>query len=168
MKIISIDPGYKGALAVFEVNEKSNNFNLLRFYKMPIIKNTTKNKKVKTEVDIKKLYDILKQESPEIIALENVHAMPRMDVQSMFRFGEEIGIIKALAVTINAKIELVDIKTWKKYFNLSKDKKESIKKVKELITLDLKKTEDGIAESILIGIYYIEKGIINGYRNTKD
>ena len=168
MIIISIDPGFSGGISVFDVDLNLKKFNLLKYYKMPTIKDKSKDNK--PELNIKMIYEIFKNETPSLIVIEKVHAMPKMDIQSMFRFGEQIGIIKGLACSINVEVKQIEIKRWKKYFNLSKDKKESINLANKLFNINLKKTEDGIAESILIGLYYIEyyigKGLFNGDRNN--
>jgi len=150
--LIAIDPGYNGGIAIFD------NTTLVMYLKMPIIDITT-NRKKKKELDISKINKLFSQFKHSTLALEKVYAYPGMDIQSMFRFGEQFGILKALAVANDLELILVDVKQWKKFFNLKSNKKESINLANKLYNLNLKSTEDGIAEAILIGTYVINKGL---------
>ena len=99
----------------------------------------------------------------EICVLEQVHAFSGQGVTSTFNFGKNYGWIRG--VLDGASIKIVDVspQKWKNYFNLSRNKEESINLCKQLYpdvnlfrTQRCKKEHDGIAEAILIGRWYIE------------
>lgn len=95
---------------------------------------------------------------PETIAVvEDVHAMPKQGVTSMFNFGYNKGWIVGLLKAYGCQVCLVSPQKWKKYFGLDGDKSKSIALAHELFpsvnllaTPMCRKEHDGIAESLLM------------------
>lgn len=95
---------------------------------------------------------------PETIAVvEDVHAMPKQGVTSMFNFGYNKGWIVGLLKAYGCQVWLVSPQKWKKYFCLDGDKKKSIDLAHKLFpsvnlfaTPRCRKEHDGIAESLLM------------------
>jgi crossover junction endodeoxyribonuclease RuvC len=111
MKICGIDPGINGALALIDEEGK-----LLDACLIPTIKINSR----KT-IDLAKLKELLLGYSPTIAVIEDVHAMPKQGVCSMFRFGEAKGMVIGLVFGLNIPIELVSPIRWQKYFGFSKE-----------------------------------------------
>ena len=98
MKIIGIDPGLSGAIAITQNNK------VLEIYDMPVIQKV-KNKK---QINSAQLVNIIKQSvnSNEEIAVvvEQVNAMPGQGVTSMFNFGQTFGAIKGICAALKLPI----------------------------------------------------------------
>ena len=90
MKIIGIDPGLSGAIAILE-NKK-----VLNIFDMPVMAEGKKNKR---QLNSAQLVDLLKKivtEKDEIyVVVEQVNAMPGQGVTSMFNFGQTLELLKA-------------------------------------------------------------------------
>ena len=89
--------------------------------------------------------------------LERVGAMPGQGVTSMFKFGENFGMIQGLLIAYKIPYELVTPRKWKKEFQITGDKNSSIAVCKRLFpNVDLRRTErctkdhDGKAEALLM------------------
>ena len=92
--------------------------------------------------------------------VEDVHAMPKQGVTSMFNFGLNKGWILGLLYAYNIPTELVSPQKWKKMFSLNGEKQKSIDcarrlfpKVNLFATPRCKKPHDGIAEALLMAEY---------------
>jgi crossover junction endodeoxyribonuclease RuvC len=153
MKVISIDVGYKGGIAVFE-GEK-----LIAVYKMPVLKHRKNGRNV-VDLDMFKIWKIFKEVKPDYVVIENVFSMPKEGVVSSFRFGNQKGFLSGIAYAfLKEKDNLIFISPvkWKKGLSLPKDKEATIKFVNDKFNLSLKKGDDGIADAIAIGYYFITK-----------
>ena len=78
----------------------------------------------------------------------------------MFTFGEGYGRILGILEAFDLKYELVTPQAWKKFFEVTADKKTSIRKAKFLFPeVDFRRTprcrtdSDGLAEALLIANY---------------
>lgn len=91
-------------------------------------------------------------------ALENVHALPNQSTVAGFTFGKNVGKAELLAANMSTAEEplLVTPQKWKKYFDLKRDKRESVELARELFP-DAKElllySKDGRAEALLIAEY---------------
>ena len=94
------------------------------------------------------------------VFMENVHALPRQSTVAGFTFGKNVGKAELYATSMlcypGDKLIKVTPQKWKKFFNLTKDKKESILLAKELfpsVAHLLTASKDGRAEALLIAEY---------------
>ena len=89
MKIIGIDPGLSGAIAILENNK------VLNIFEMPVMSEGKKNKRQLNSAQLVKLLkdNIMKNEEVSVV-VEQVNAMPGQGVTSMFNFGQTFGAIK--------------------------------------------------------------------------
>ena len=90
MKIIGIDPGLSGAIAVMHDNK------VLNIFDMPVMAEGKKNKR---QLNSAQLVNIIKENINEdeetiVVVVEQVNAMPGQGVTSMFNFGQTFGAIK--------------------------------------------------------------------------
>ena len=114
MKVIGIDPGMKGGIAI--LNTESNQ---MKAVPVPL---------VGKEIDYRRVHEALTFYEPSIIVIEKVHAMPGQGVTSMFNFGLGYGALVALATISTARVVLVTPQMWKKHVlaGTSKDKDAAI------------------------------------------
>jgi crossover junction endodeoxyribonuclease RuvC len=167
MKIIGIDCGVSGAIAVIEES-------LVRIYDIPTkVEISGKNKKTgknkhKTHYLPSDIVTILENESdwtsPDLVVIEQVSSMPRDGVVQAFSLGYGSGLIQGICHSLHFPILLVRPSIWKKSLNLNKGstKEDSINLAKTLYPqaedfIKLKK-HDGRAEALLLAHY----GVING------
>jgi len=162
MKIIGIDPGLSGAIAVLKNNKVLNTFD------MPVMSEGKKNKKQLNSAQLVKLLkDNIDNENNEEISIvvEQVNAMPGQGVTSMFNFGQTFGAIKGICAAMGLPIFFVRPSKWKKYFELINSSKDSSRtKVIEMYPLlsdALSKKKDvNKADAILIARYFSETRLI--------
>ena len=156
MKIIGIDPGLSGAIAILEDNK------VLNIFDMPVMAEGKKNKR---QLNSAQLVNIIRgNTAPEdevVVIVEQVNAMPGQGVTSMFNFGQTFGAIKGVCAALNLPIFFVRPSKWKKYFELINASKDSSRtKVIEMYPLlsnQLSKKKDvNKSDAILIARFYSE------------
>ena len=120
MKILGIDPGLSGAIAVMEDNK------VLNLFDIPVMSEGKKNKR---QLNSALLVSLLKENivSHEEVAVvvEQVNAMPGQGVTSMFNFGQTFGAIKGVCAALDLPIFFVRPSKWKKHFELINSSKDS-------------------------------------------
>ena len=153
MLIYGIDPGFTGAIALYWPDTGK-----LEVHDMPVMKNP----KGKTIINPHGVLDILANEGGKSLAvIEQVGAMPGQGVSSMFRFGEGYGHLQMACAASKLPLQYVTPATWKKHFNLSRDKGVSrgvaMQRFPEQAHRFSRVKDDGLAESALIALYAAEK-----------
>ena len=120
MKIVGIDPGLSGAIAILENNK------VLSIFDMPIMAEGKKNKKQLNSAQLVKIIkENIKMEDEVAVVVEQVNAMPGQGVTSMFNFGQTFGAIKGVCAALNLPIFFVRPSKWKKHFELINSSKDS-------------------------------------------
>ena len=154
MKIVGIDPGLSGAIAILENN------NVLNIFDMPVMAEGKKNKR---QLNSAQLAHIIREntvKNEEItIVVEQVNAMPGQGVTSMFNFGQSFGVIKGICSAMQLPIHFVRPTKWKKYFNLINTAKDASRsraiEIFPKVSDKLKRKKDSNkADAILIASYY--------------
>ena len=156
MKIIGIDPGLSGAIAILEDKK------VLSIFDMPVMAEGKKNKR---QLNSARLVDIIKENikvNDDIaVVVEQVNAMPGQGVTSMFNFGQTFGAIKGVCAALKLPIFFVRPSKWKKHFDLLNSSKDSSRtKVIEMypaLSNQLTKKKDvNKSDAILIARFYSE------------
>ena len=156
MKILGIDPGLSGAIAILEKKK------VLNLFDMPVMAEGKKNKK---QLNSAQLVNIIRENSigdeEIVVVVEQVNAMPGQGVTSMFNFGQTFGAIKGVCAALNLPIFFVRPSKWKKYFELINSSKDSSRtKVIEMypsLSSQLAKKKDvNKSDAILIARYYYD------------
>ena len=156
MKIIGIDPGLSGAIAILENNK------VLNLFDMPVMSEGKKNKK---QLNSSHLVNIIKEninQKEEIaVVVEQVNAMPGQGVTSMFNFGQTFGAIKGLCAALELPIYFVRPSKWKKHFELINSSKDAsrtkvIEMYPKLSNQLTKKKDVNKSDAILIARYFSE------------
>ncbi len=156
MKIIGIDPGLSGALAVLE-NSKVKNL-----FEMPVMSEGKKNKRQLNSAQLVKLIkDNIGEDDDVEVVVEQVNAMPGQGVTSMFNFGQTFGAIKGVCAALSLPIFFVRPAKWKKHFELINASKDASRtKVIEMypfLSHDLAKKKDvNKSDAILIALFHNE------------
>ena len=156
MKILGIDPGLSGAIAILEKKK------VLNLFDMPVMAEGKKNKK---QLNSAQLVNIIREnsigEEEIVVVVEQVNALPGQGVTSMFNFGQTFGAIKGVCAALNLPIFFVRPSKWKKYFELINSSKDSSRtKVIEMypsLSSQLAKKKDvNKSDAILIARYYYD------------
>ena len=158
MKIIGIDPGLSGAIAVLE-NSKVKNL-----FEMPVMPEGKKNKR---QVNGAQLYHEIYKKTQNIekknikVVIEQVSAMPGQGVTSMFNFGQSFGILKGICSAMQLPMYFVRPAKWKKYFNLINSEKDASRtkaiEIFPYFSANLTKKKDANkADAILISSFFYE------------
>jgi crossover junction endodeoxyribonuclease RuvC len=156
MRIIGIDPGLSGAIAVLEDSKVKEIFD------MPVMPDGKKNKRqLNSALLVKLIKDNIKDFENTVMVVEQVNAMPGQGVTSMFNFGQTFGAIKGICAALGLPIFFVRPAKWKKHFELINSSKDASRtKVIEMypsISEQLSKKKDvNKSDAILIARYYSE------------
>ena len=160
MKIIGIDPGLSGAIAILENNKVINIFDI------PVMSEGKKNKR---QLNSALLVDLIKQnitKGEEVaVVVEQVNAMPGQGVTSMFNFGQTFGALKGICAALELPIFFVRPSKWKKHFELinsSKDasRTKAIEMYPKLSSQLAKKKDVNKSDAILIARFFSDTRLL--------
>ena len=162
MKIIGIDPGLNGAIAVLQNNK------VIQIHDVPVMTDGKKNKRQLNSAQLVKLLkDNFQDEVDTVVVVEQVNAMPGQGVTSMFNFGQTFGAIKGICAALGLPIFFVRPSKWKKHFELINSSKDSSRtKAIEMypsLSNDLARKKDvNKSDAILIARFYSETRLNKG------
>ena len=157
MRVIGIDPGLSGAIAILENNK------VLGIFDMPVMAEGKKNKR---QLNSSQLANIIKENTKNVeetvVIVEQVNAMPGQGVTSMFNFGQSFGILKGICAAMQLPIYFVRPAKWKKYFNLINAEKDASRtraiEIFPYYSSNLSKKKDSNkSDAILIASFFHEK-----------
>ena len=156
MKIIGIDPGLSGAIAILQDNK------VIGLFDMPVMAEGKKNKR---QLNSAQLVNIIKDnfigKEEIVVVVEQVNAMPGQGVTSMFNFGQTFGAIKGLCAALELPIYFVRPSKWKKHFELINSSKDAsrtkvIEMYPKLSNQLTKKKDVNKSDAILIARFFNE------------
>ena len=144
MRIIGIDPGLNGGIAYLEDEE------LVEYTKLPTI-GEKKGRQLNKKALIRWVQD---RKEVDRCVIEDVHSMPKQGVSSVFKFGMIKGQLDMLPTVLGIPLYYVTPQRWKKIMleGTAKDKNAAILYVTNRFGISLNKSEDGIADAILIAL----------------
>ena len=122
MLVIGIDPGISGSICFFHDGK------IIDVVEMPTM---TEGKKNKKQVNGSQIYNEILEKTKTLdkkdikVVIEQVSAMPRQGVTSMFNFGQSYGILKGICSAMQLPMYFVRPAKWKKYFNLINSEKDA-------------------------------------------
>lgn len=144
MKVIGIDPGKNGGIAVREEGLSS-------CYPMP-----------STEADIFSLLETLSAPCQPFCYIEKVHSMPGQGSVSVFTFGQGYGFLRGCLTSLRIPFDTVAPRKWQSVLNcLSKGDKNVTKAKAQQLFPHLKVTHK-TADAVLIAEYGWRREIGNG------
>tara|TARA_B100000900_G_scaffold244861_1_gene208221 strand:+ start:17 stop:508 length:492 start_codon:yes stop_codon:yes gene_type:complete len=156
MKIIGIDPGLSGAIAILENNK------VLHIFDIPVMSEGKKNKRqLNSALLVSLLRDNITNNEEVAVVVEQVNAMPGQGVTSMFNFGQTFGAIKGICAALDLPIFFVRPSKWKKHFELINSAKDSsrtkaIEMYPKLSNQLAKKKDVNKSDAILIARFFSE------------
>jgi|TARA_Y100000310_G_C20704273_1_gene833452 hypothetical protein len=162
--IYGIDPGITGGIARINHDGK-----LLDGIRMPTTNIWGGAKQKKKIVDAMAVKDFIQcqtsadtnyRQHRTYVAIERVHSMPTDARSAAFSFGRSFGAVEAIACCqVGAgAVTWITPQVWKKFYNLSRVKGESIALAQTHFRRDYRwkyKADEGIAEAALIALYYL-------------
>jgi crossover junction endodeoxyribonuclease RuvC len=152
MKIVGIDPGLSGGIAIMdEVN--------LVTHAMPTVSVGKKN-----AICLPVLRGMLVSANPQCVYIEKVSAMPKQGVTSMFNFGMGYGMIQGMCAALKIPYEFVTPQEWKKTVLAGRPSGSEAEYAGQrwpdhnwLETARCKKWHDGMIDAALIAEYGMRK-----------
>lgn len=156
MVVLSIDVGFNGGLVEFAIAKDCASVLSVNYYKMPVIVEKERRKRKRKQLDITALKEIMAVATHVLI--EDVHSHKGEGVVSVFRFGEQKGILKGIAYCLEKQVYFISPVSWKRFWYKRegiRTKKDGIEYVKKVTGWKLRKMDDGIADAYLMGLYWL-------------
>lgn len=158
--LIGIDPGLSGAIAILHPIAYTT-------HDIPVLE-VKRGKKTKRRYNVAEIVRILKrvrdeshvQQYPVEVWLEDVHAMPRQGVTSMFSMGRGLGMYEGIITSLEIPLNYISPVIWKRKImeGQGKEKGAAVYKAQQLfpsaiLTTPRGRLIDGRAEALLIAEY---------------
>jgi crossover junction endodeoxyribonuclease RuvC len=147
-RLVAIDPGLGGAIALLIDGVPAF------VADMPTIFLRDN----KRQIDCAALAALIGSLQPEAVAIEQVAAMPKQGVASVFSFGMSYGMVQGVAMALALPLHLVTPQRWKKHHGLIGSDKDAARALAIqrypgiAAELRLKKDVDR-ADAVLLGAY---------------
>jgi Holliday junction resolvasome RuvABC endonuclease subunit len=119
MKILSIDPGIHGGLAIVAINDGATP-QLVDAIDIP-----TTGVGAKERVDALALRAWIQTHKPNHAVIERAQAMPKQGASSGFKYGRAVGAIEAAIARCEIPLTIIEPTTWKKFHQLRGGEKEA-------------------------------------------
>lgn len=157
-----VDPGLTGAIAVLVDGV------LRDVADMPAVAGTAASSKNRVQPAL--LADTVRdwllrwpaQEHRCTAIIEQVNAMPKQGVSSVFSLGHSLGTAEAVFSTLGVRVEWVTPAQWKREMKLSSDKAASRAEASRLYPADSARwkrvKDDGRAEAVLLAHWFARRG----------
>ncbi len=153
--VIGVDPGKSGALAVLDGGV------LVDAHDMPVV-GPIISPVLLDEIAHNYVDPLAFGACPGVAVIEDVHAMPKQGVSSVFSFGRSLGVVEGVLAGGGWAIHYVSPARWKRQLGLTADKGVSRRRAIELwparAELFKRVKDDGRAEAALIAYYWVHFG----------
>jgi crossover junction endodeoxyribonuclease RuvC len=152
VKILGIDPGIKGGLAIITVDDCAAP-RLIDAIDIPVTGTGAKER-----VDAIAIRAWIVSHKPQHAYIERAQAMPKQGASSGFKYGRAIGAIEAMLAGCEIPMTVVEPSVWKKYHRLrGGDKEGGRQRALQLFpaahALLARRKDHGRAEASLIALY---------------
>jgi Holliday junction resolvasome RuvABC endonuclease subunit len=156
MRILGVDPGIRGGLAIITVEDRAAP-QLIEAIDIPVTGTGAKER-----VDVAAIRNFIDRHKPVRALIERAQAMPRQGSSSGFKYGRAVGAIEATIALCSIPMEIVEPSAWKRHWHLpGKDKESGRQKALQLFpdahAALARKRDHGRAEATLIALYYAER-----------
>ena len=151
MRILGVDPGIFGALALININDGA----------MPqliaVIDVPTLGVKAKERVNTMIVRDWLVGQRPDHALVERAGSMPKQGVASTFKYARAVGSLETVVACLEIPYSIIEPSAWKKFHHLiGADKEASRQRVLQLFPgahiLFSRKMDHQRAEAVLIAL----------------
>ena len=150
MRVMGVDPGIEGAIAVVERGR------VIKHARMPVKPGPAGRKKVDGQI----LLDIMRsmaEDGLDKAIVENPSAMPKQGVSSSFAFGRSCGIAEMAVIALGVPYDLISPSHWKRVMRVPADKGASRARATELMPKDrslwARPAGECFAEAAMIGLW---------------
>ena len=151
MKVVSVDPGCLGALALFHGQS------LVDIIDMPVV-TVRRGKTDKKEIDAYRLTESLRGWGADVGVIEQVGGMTGQSASAAFNFGRAAGAPEYIMASLGMRLVRVPPITWKKRLAVKPGKDDSRLQAMRLwpahASRFARKKDDGRAEAALVGHWY--------------
>jgi crossover junction endodeoxyribonuclease RuvC len=138
VKVLGVDPGIHGGLAIVEINDGAAP-QLLEAIDVPTV-----GAGAKERID----------RQPQHAFIERAQSMPKQGSSSGFKYGRATGAIEAVIACCEIAITVIEPATWKKAHHLrGGDKEGARQRALQLFPLLSRKMDHGRAEAALIALH---------------
>lgn len=151
MRILGVDPGVRGGLALVEISDGGAP-RLLDAIDIPVCGVAAKER-----VDVLALRTWIETHQPQHALVERAQAMPKQGASSGFKYGRAVGAIEAAIACCAIPMTIVEPSMWKKFHRLhGGDKEGGRQRALQLFpgahALLARKRDHGRAEAALIAL----------------
>jgi crossover junction endodeoxyribonuclease RuvC len=119
MKILGIDPGVRGGLAIVEINNGAAP-QLVDAIDIPVT-----GVGAKERVDVLAIRAWVLSHRPQHALIERAQAMPKQGASSGFKYGRAVGAIEAVLACCEIPVTIIEPSAWKKFHQLRGGDKEA-------------------------------------------
>src|SRR5215472_19037074 len=109
-KILGIDPGINGGLAVVEITGGAAPV-LVECVDIPVVGTGAKER-----VDVAAIRNFIDRHKPIRALIERAQAMPKQGASSGFKYGRAVGAIEATIALSSVPVEIIEPSAWKKFW----------------------------------------------------
>ena len=151
MKLLGIDPGIRGALALVNIIDGAAP-QLVAVIDVPVIGTGAKER-----VNTMLVRDWLAQHQPDHALIERAGSMPKQGVASTFKYARAVGSLETVVACLDIPYSLIEPVSWKRFHHLpGKDKEAARQRALQLFpnthALFARKMDHQRAEAALIAI----------------
>jgi crossover junction endodeoxyribonuclease RuvC len=152
MKILGVDPGIRGGLAIVRIEMNGAAPQLIDAIDIPVI-----GVGAKERVDALFIRSWIAQHAPQHAVIERAQAMPKQGASSGFKYGRAVGSLEAVIECCEIPLTIIEPTAWKKFHELrGGDKETGRQRARQLFPaaheLLARKTDHGRAEAALIAL----------------
>jgi len=117
MKLLGVDPGIRGGLAIVSINDGAAP-QLIDVLDVPVIGTDAKER-----VNIMVVRDWLAHHQPDHALIERAGSMPKQGVASTFKYARAVGSLETVVACSDIPYSIIEPAVWKKFHHLpGKDK----------------------------------------------
>jgi len=161
MKILGIDPGVRGGLAIVEINDGVAP-RLVDAIDIPVT-----GVGAKEHVDVLAIRTWIVAHQPQHSLIERAQAMPKQGASSGFKYGRAAGAIEAVLACCEIPMTVIEPTAWKKFHGLrGGDKEAGRQRALQLFpaahALLARKKDHGRGEAALIALTRTKNATIGG------
>jgi crossover junction endodeoxyribonuclease RuvC len=151
MKILGVDPGIHGGLAIVDIIDGMAP-SVVAVIDIPIC-----GVKAKERVDVLAIRTWLRMHQPQHAVIERAGSMPKQGVASTFKYGRAVGSLESVIACCEIPMTIAEPGVWKRYHGLyGAEKEASRQRALQLFpaagALLARKMDHGRAEAALIAL----------------
>lgn len=158
MRVLAIDPGVSGALALYD-----DELDAMTIHDMPIAMTSGRSQILEAQ-----LVKLIRTWRPDAAVLELVHSLPKQGVASTFSFGVGFGVLKGVLAGLGIPYSFLTPQEWRRIAQVpgrGGDKGSSRIRASQLFPtqceLFARAKDHGRADAALIAYAYIRKSLTN-------